>query len=159
MKKAVKLSLYTLAALVVLIQLYPKAERNIQSSIPTTDIRNEFSIPDNIINMLESACYDCHSNNTNYPWYSNLQPVRYFMDEHVEHGKDELNFSEFASYSTKRKIHKLEEVTEEVEEGHMPISSYLSMHPEAKLSPEETAEFVAFFEGLVDGFEAATTDN
>jgi len=151
MKKAVKLSLYTLVALVVLIQLYPKAERNIQSSIPTTDIRNEFSIPDNIINMLESACYDCHSNNTNYPWYSNLQPVRYFMDEHVEHGKDELNFSEFASYSTKRKIHKLEEVAEEVEEGHMPIASYTWMHSEAKWSKEEEKAFIGFFESLKNG--------
>ena len=88
-------------------------------------------------NILSKACYDCHSNNTNYLWYSNFTPVNYWMADHIVEGKEELNFSEWSSYSTKRKKHKMEEVYEEVEKKHMPISPYLITHSEANLTDEE----------------------
>lgn len=87
--------------------------------------------------LLKTTCYDCHSNKTVYPWYSNIAPISYWMDEHIEHGKDELNFSEWASYSVKKKDHKLEELIEEVEEGKMPLKEYTWTHSEARFTDEQ----------------------
>ncbi|MGZ4117789.1 MAG: heme-binding domain-containing protein [Bacteroidia bacterium] len=87
--------------------------------------------------LLETACYDCHSNNTNYPWYTNIQPIGWWMNHHVNKGKRELNFSEFESYTLKRKLRKLSKIKKEVEEGDMPLSSYTLIHSEAKLSSDQ----------------------
>jgi hypothetical protein len=98
-----------------------------------TDNQNELSVPFEIKNVLQKACYDCHSNYVKYPWYSYVQPVGWWMKHHVDEGRDELNFSEFNDYSLKRKLHKLEEIVEQVEEGEMPMQSYTIMHATAKL--------------------------
>ena len=87
--------------------------------------------------LLKTSCYDCHSNQTVYPWYNNIAPVSYWIDEHIEHGKEELNFSEWASYSVKKKDHKLEELIEEVEEGEMPLKEYTWTHREARFTNEQ----------------------
>ncbi|WP_350285488.1 heme-binding domain-containing protein [uncultured Croceitalea sp.] len=87
--------------------------------------------------LLQNTCYDCHSNNTEYPWYSNISPVSYWIDEHIEHGKEELNFSDWANYSDKKKDHKLEELVEEVEEGEMPLKEYTWIHSEAHFTNEQ----------------------
>ncbi|WP_317172563.1 heme-binding domain-containing protein [Kordia antarctica] len=89
---------------------------------------------------LKVACFDCHSSNTEYPWYSNIEPISYWMNDHVKHGKEELNFSEWSTYSWKRKDHKLEEVIEEIEKGHMPIDSYLWTHSDAELTETQIEE-------------------
>jgi len=150
MKKALKISGIVLLAALVIIQFAPR-NKNANTEVSSTDIREGYMLPNNIVNMLETACYDCHSNNTHYPWYSAIQPIRWWMDGHVEHGKEELNFSEFMTYSEKRRDHKLEEIAEEVEEGHMPIASYTWMHGEAKWSKEEAKAFIGFFESLRNG--------
>lgn len=81
-----------------------------------------------VVGILKSNCYDCHSDHTEYPWYSQIAPVSLWMDDHVRHGKGEFNVSEWESYSVKKKDHKLEELIEEVEEGHMPLDSYTWIH-------------------------------
>lgn len=91
---------------------------------------------------LQSACYDCHSNQTNYPWYNNIAPVSYWLDEHIIDGKKHLNFAEWGTYSVKRKDHKLEEVAEEVEKGEMPLDEYTWTHGDAKLSDQEVKELI-----------------
>lgn len=91
---------------------------------------------------LQSACYDCHSNQTNYPWYNNIAPVSYWLDDHIIDGKKHLNFAEWGSYSVKRKDHKLEELAEEVEKGAMPLDEYTWTHGEAKLSDQQIKELV-----------------
>ena len=91
---------------------------------------------------LQSACYDCHSNQTRYPWYNNIAPVSYWLADHVEEGTEHLNFSEWSSYSVKRKDHKLEEVAEEVEKGEMPLNEYTWSHAEAKLSDQQIKELI-----------------
>ena len=78
--------------------------------------------------ILKENCYDCHSNQTEYPWYSRIAPVSYWLDDHVEEGKEHFNMSAWESYSTKKKDHKLEELIEEVEEGEMPLDSYTWIH-------------------------------
>ncbi len=115
---------------------------NKQEVVSSSDIRHVYDIPENVINILENSCYDCHSNNTNYPWYSQVQPIRLIMDHHVEEGKEELNFSEFANYSERRKRNKLRSVTGQVEDGAMPLPSYTYFHWEAKLSEKEMQDLI-----------------
>ncbi len=101
------------------------------------DISEIYPVPDNVLSILKASCYDCHSNNTYYPWYSNFQPVGWWMQFHVNEGKLELNFNEFASYEKEKQQKKLEEIVEEVKENCMPLPSYLKIHKEAKLSQDE----------------------
>ena len=101
-----------LLALFVLIQ-FVRPKKNISTEVVTArDISKVHSIPDDVHQTLIKKCYDCHSNNTNYPWYSKIQPVGLWLGHHVEEGKEELNFSEFATYDKKRADHKLEEIME-----------------------------------------------
>ena len=85
--------------------------------------------------LLRSKCYDCHSYQTNYPWYAEIAPISLWINHHVEEGNEHFNVSEWESYSTKKKDHKLEELIEEVEEGEMPLTSYTWLHGD--LTPEE----------------------
>ena len=87
--------------------------------------------------ILSKACYDCHSNNTTYPWYASLQPVAWWLGDHIEHGKKELNFSEFGNYAPRKQYRKLEEVIEEVEADKMPLPSYTLIHRDARLKDNE----------------------
>ncbi len=87
--------------------------------------------------LIFKACADCHSNNTKYPWYSQISPVNFWMKDHVDEGKKHLNFSEWSAYSVKKKAHKLKEIYEEVAEKEMPLNSYTWTHREAKLTPKE----------------------
>jgi len=87
--------------------------------------------------IIKTSCYDCHSNNTNYPWFDKIKPVTFWVNEHIEEGKEHLNFSEWDTYSEDRKEHKLEEIIEEVEEKEMPLESYLLTHSEAKVSEDD----------------------
>lgn len=117
-------------------------DKNNQSMDMSNDISKVVAVPDSVLTLLKTACYDCHSNFTNYPWYSNIQPVGWWLKDHVDEGKSKLNFQEFAlvkandRYKTAalRQDHKLEEVIETVEEGEMPLESYTIIHKEAKLS-------------------------
>jgi exonuclease VII small subunit len=131
----------------VLIQFY-RPERNINPNTTADDIVNAYSVPADVASVLHKACYDCHSNNTNYPWYNNFQPVALWLDDHVREGKDELNFSEYGSFKTKRKLKKLKEIVKEVEEGEMPLDSYTWIHGEAKLTAAEKQLLIDWAKGL-----------
>lgn len=95
-----------------------------------------------VATTLQTACYDCHSNQTNYPWYNNIAPVSFWLDDHIIDGKKHLNFSDWSAYSVKRKDHKLEEVVEMLEKGEMPLDEYTWTHGEAKLSDQQIKELV-----------------
>lgn len=111
--------------------------RNESADITANDITQHYFIPSDITEILQRACYDCHSNNTHYPWYSNIQPVGWWMQDHVTEGKQSLNFNEFGSYTPQDQDHAMEEVAEVIEKNEMPLNSYLWMHGEAKLTDEE----------------------
>jgi len=87
-----------------------------------------------MLHLLQTACYDCHSNHTKYPWYAEVNPVGLWLNSHIKDGKEELNFSEFATYTAKRKAHKLGKISETVEKHDMPLNSYLWIHTEARLT-------------------------
>jgi len=112
---------------------------NRSNILPKEDIINAYNAPKEIVIILKKSCYDCHSNNTKYTWYSRLQPVRWLMEKHIREGKEELNFNEFASYSTRRQRSKLRSITDQIKDGEMPLKSYLIIHGEAKLSKVEKA--------------------
>ena len=103
--------------------------------------------PQAVHETLKNACFDCHSDVTRYPWYNSITPVNYWMADHVDHGKGDLNFSKWNSYSAEKKEHKLEEVAHEVEEGEMPLNSYTWTHGDAKLTESQVAELIKWAEG------------
>jgi hypothetical protein len=138
MKKKVLIGL-----IVVLVGIqFIRPEKNEGVAETPQDVTHFVKVPASVMTTLKLACYDCHSNHTNYPWYANVSPVSLWLANHVEEGKDELNFSNFAQYEKKRMDHKLEELGEEVEEGHMPLQAYLLIHHDAKLSETQKQELV-----------------
>ena len=144
MKKKIFL---VILALLVIIQFIRPA-RNKSTSVSANDISKHFTVPEDVNQILKRACNDCHSNNTIYPWYTNIQPVGWWMANHVKEGKSHLNFSEFAGYTPKRQHHKLEEVVEMVKESVMPLDSYTWMHKNAKLTEQEKVLLVNWAEIL-----------
>lgn len=123
--------LLLLAALIIIQFFHP--EKNL-SDDQSNAISKNFQVPDTISNILKTSCYDCHSNHTEYPWYSKIQPVDWWLQDHINEGKEELNFSEFSSYRPWRQFRKFEKIGEEVEEEGMPLPSYLFIHRYAKLN-------------------------
>ena len=111
--------------------------RNESAGLFPGDILANHETPEAVKDILQRHCYNCHSNNTSYPWYANVQPVGWWMDWHIREGKEHLNFSEFASYPPKRAAHKLEEAYEMVEGREMPLPSYTITHRDAKLTDEQ----------------------
>lgn len=128
--------LYVLLAALVIIQ-FIRPKQNVSAGPFPNDIGTKFAVNDNVASILKESCYDCHSNNTKYPWYANVQPVAWWLADHVNEGKKELNFSEFATYTAKRQRKKFNEIMDEVKEGEMPLKSYTVIHGNAKLTTEQ----------------------
>ena len=124
-------------ALIAIQFIHPAANKSDQ--ILVTDISKTVTIPGNVQAILKNACFDCHSNNTVYPWYSNFQPMAWFMASHIKEAKEKLNFSEFGSYSPRRQISKLDGIANSIKDDIMPLSSYKMMHKNANLSANEKA--------------------
>ncbi len=126
-----------LALLFVLIVLQAFRPEKNTSGNKQNDISTLYPVPENVEQILVKACNDCHSNSTVYPWYAEVQPIAWWLDDHVKDGKKHLNFNEFASYRLAKQFHKLEEVFDEVKGGEMPLESYTVVHGDAKLTTEE----------------------
>lgn len=151
-KKLFRKSVIGLGALILIIQLV-QPERNISAGESANDISKLYQMPVDVHEILVQKCYDCHSNNTKYPWYVYIQPVGWWMAAHVKDGKRHLNFSEFKTYETKKASHKLEELSEAVTEGWMPLDSYVWMHSETKITPEDSQKINAWIQSLGIVFE------
>ncbi|WP_245950871.1 heme-binding domain-containing protein [Chitinophaga dinghuensis] len=115
----------------------------------TQDFLHQYQAPPEISDMLKVACYDCHSNNTRYPWYANIQPVAWYLTNHIRDGKKDLNFDEFGSYTPKRQQHKLEEIQSQVKKGKMPLASYTLIHADARLTVAQRDTLVHWIDGLL----------
>ncbi|WP_438480612.1 heme-binding domain-containing protein [Oleiharenicola lentus] len=149
MKKIIQRILLALLAGFVAIQ-FVRPEKNISVTPSPADVATVHKVPNDVHALLQRACYDCHSNTTKYPWYASIQPVTWWLDSHVREGKRHLNFSEFGTYSKTRAASKLSSLIDEVEGGTMPLKSYLPMHPEARLTPDEIEQLIAWAEALSD---------
>ncbi len=137
--------------LIVFIAIqFIRPARNAGDGMLNTDINRVVAIPADIQIKLKSSCYDCHSNNTNYPWYSNIQPMGWWLANHIREGKAELNFNEFAFYSKRRQLSKLKAISESIKDGSMPLSSYTLVHQSARLSEEDKRMVVDWAEKAKD---------
>lgn len=129
-------------ALFVLIQFFRPAKNN----SPDTEfaVSNKYELTSSVNEIMSAACYDCHSNKTNYPWYAEIQPIGWWLNNHVQDGKRHLNFSDFTRMPIARQNHKFEEIIETVEEGEMPLPSYtwLGLHANANLSEQQKTEII-----------------
>ncbi|WP_026904921.1 heme-binding domain-containing protein [Pedobacter glucosidilyticus] len=138
MKKKILLGLL---AVLVIIQ-FIKPEKNISTTPSVNSIHNKFPANEETMQILKTACNDCHTNNTVYPWYANIQPVAWWLDSHVDDGKRHLNFDEFLTYKLKKQDHKLEELIESQEDHWMPLDSYTWIHQDAKLNETQRLALV-----------------
>ena len=135
-------------SVLVLLQFIP-VDRPYEDLNESNDFLVISRASEDIKNMVRHSCYDCHSNQTQYPWYAYLAPISFLISHDVKEGKEHLNFSEWGSYSQGKRAHKLEECTEEIEEGEMPLKIYLPLHPEANFSNEERKKLIDFFDNLI----------
>lgn len=124
--------------------------RNTSGQVLPTDISNIYNIPPDVSTLINNSCYDCHSNNTNYPWYSNIQPVGWLLEADVKNGKSKLNFSEFGSLSSRRQISKLRNIENRIKDGTMPIKVYQIMHPNAQLTEEDKQLLIDWIQNTQD---------
>ena len=147
--------LYFLLIVLIIIQFF-HPEKNIESNASSisNDISKVFPVPNNVQKILQNSCYDCHSNNTQYPWYAEIQPVAWWLNNHIEEGKKEINFNEFASYRPRRQYKKLEEIIEQITNNKMPLSSYTLIHREAVLNKEQKLALSVWAEVLIDQMKA-----
>lgn len=136
----------------IVIQFFPII-LNESDYVPQSDFMVENQVPAKIKNRLQVSCYDCHSNNTDYPWYSKIQPAAWFLEDHIQEGKDELNFNEWATYSDRRKNSKLRSIISQIEEDKMPLDSYTLIHKDAILSDEDKRMIIDYMTALKDSLE------
>jgi hypothetical protein len=139
----VKRILYALGISLLIIQ-FIRPDKNIASGPYNNDIQKTFPMNKQVSESLQRACYDCHSNNSRYPWYNNIQPVAWWLQHHINEGKSELNFNEFATYTPQKQDHKIEEIAEAITDGWMPLGSYKFIHKESNLSEEEKQAIIAW---------------
>ena len=138
--------------ILLFLQAYRPAKND--SNKMDNDISKSYAVPDDVKQILAKACNDCHSNNTTYPWYSNIQPLRFWLDDHVNDGKRHMNFNEFNSYRIARQYKKLDECIEQVKEGEMPLESYTLIHTNAKLTDTEKQKLYDWCNTVRDSIKA-----
>ncbi|MEO6584657.1 MAG: heme-binding domain-containing protein [Ferruginibacter sp.] len=124
--------------------------KNSGKEILSSDITRVFSVPQNVLDVLKTSCYDCHSNNTRYPWYSFIQPGAWWMAHHIEEGKQNLNFSDFGSYSLRRQQNKLRAVINSIKDSTMPLKPYAVMHADATLSNDKKIVVIRWMNKIKD---------
>ena len=137
----------------IVIQFF-RPDKNISAAVAVNDISTKYAIPTDVHAILKASCYDCHSNNTTYPWYNKIQPVAWYLADHVKEAKKELNFNEFASYKVSKQYRKLEEIINEVEMDEMPIESYTLIHGGTKLTMDQKSKLINWATILRDTIKA-----
>ena len=141
--------------LIILLAIqFIRPAKNIHQGPQPYDISTVYAVPPGVDSILVKACNDCHTNNTRYPWYNNLQPVAWFLDNHVKDGKKSFNLNQFATYTAARKYDKIKEVKKQVDKGEMPLSSYTLIHRDAHLTDVEKNELFAWSESIRKQMEA-----
>ncbi|NSL90906.1 heme-binding domain-containing protein [Chitinophaga sp. Mgbs1] len=143
-----KMILLLLLLILIGIQFIRPA-RNRQPGPFPADISQVYALPSGVQQLLQQACYDCHSNQTHYPWYASVQPAGWFLQQHVSAGRRDLNFHEFAAYSSKRKQRKLKHMREQLISGRMPLDSYKWLHPEARLTTVQRDSVIRWIDSVL----------
>ena len=147
-----KFLLVLLILLIVIQFIHPS--RNISKGEQPDNIAHSFNVPAQVKTILDKACMDCHSNNTRYRWYFKIQPVDWWLTNHINEGKQELNFDEYASKSLRYQYHKMESTVDLLKKGEMPLDSYLWLHKDAILTEEEKNTLITWAEGIRNEMKA-----
>ncbi len=144
--KAVKVIITTLIVIFIAVQFIPSG---IPLNVPDDNrsIANDSLVSVSVLKQLRNSCFDCHSNQVNFPWYSKMAPASWFLAGHINEGRSHLNFSEWEDYSNREKVRILEEIKDEVVSGGMPLKSYLLIHRDAK---PDSAEVTAILKWADD---------
>jgi hypothetical protein len=136
MKKVLKIAVIAVAIVLIGLQFFQIDKTN-PPIVENETLEAAVAVSPDISLIMGRACNDCHTNKTIYPWYANVQPAGWFLKDHINEGREELNFSKFNTLETKKKVRKLEEICSEVESGQMPLPSYLWIHRDASLTESE----------------------
>ena len=147
-----KIFLFLLTVLVVIQFIHPKPNKS-KGDQPNY-IGKVYPVPEDVKSILAKACNDCHSNNTRYPWYSNIQPVDWWMGGHIRKGKKGMNLDEYTNRPLRFQYHRMEDLVDEVKDGGMPLNSYLWIHKDARLTPGEKQKLIDWAGLVRDSMEA-----
>ena len=131
----------------IVIQFLP-SESNQSDLVPITDFILVNTVPESITQKLKTSCYDCHSNNTQYPWYNKIKPIAWLLEDHIKEGKAELNFSTWDKLSNRRKVSKLKSIINQIKDNEMPLFSYTIIHRDAIYSDEEKLVIIEYMTEL-----------
>ncbi|HEY4967265.1 MAG TPA: heme-binding domain-containing protein [Puia sp.] len=127
MRRIIRKILIFLLVFFLAIQ-FIRPSRNLGSVQTATDLTHFVHTPDTVMHILKTSCYDCHSNHTEYPWYMNINPVGLWLRNHINDGKDAINFSDLSGFTKKKLDHRFGDIAETVEKKEMPLSSYTFIH-------------------------------
>lgn len=144
--------LWLLLIVFIVLQAFRPAKNN--SGDRSKDISLSYPVPDSVAKIFDKACNDCHSNNTRYPLYAEVQPLGWWLNDHIKDGKKHFNLNEFSGYRIARQYKKLEECIEQVKEGEMPLESYTAIHAEAKLTDAEKQALYTWCESVRDSIKS-----
>lgn len=136
MKKIFRWVLITLGAAFLVLQ-FIRPTKNESSELQPEHISASFPLPPEVKSILDRSCRDCHSNNTAYPWYAEVQPIGWWIKGHIDDGRDELNLDEFSSYRPMRQFTKFQQIAEQIEEDEMPLPSYVLLHKNSRLTADD----------------------
>lgn len=135
MKKIILYTILLLALAFIVMQFFQPERKT--AEITGDHLFRQAQVPENMQNMLTTSCLDCHSDQTRYLWYHYIMPMGWMVNNHITEGKSELNLSHWGTMETLDRITALDKMCEEVENGHMPLKSYLLIHRDAQLSDEQ----------------------
>lgn len=147
MKKILKWLPILLLLFLIIAQFFP-IDKTAPASDPKQDFISMKKPPIEVANMLKNACYDCHSHETKYPWYTSVAPLSWWIAGHIKNGRGNTNFSIWESYNANKKSHKIEESIEKIERIHMPPKSYRFMHSEAQFSEAQRTTLINWLKSV-----------
>ena len=136
MKKALKIAAIAIVVILIVAQ-FVRPDRTNPPVDPSQTLYASTAVPADVKTILDRSCNDCHSNETSYPWYSQVTPVNWWLADHIAEGRRELNVSEYGTYQQKKKVRKLDEICQQVQDGEMPLPSYTIIHRDAILSDQD----------------------
>ena len=154
MKKIIKKILFIGLIIFLLMQLYQPARNESFEQDITANFTKVYNVPKNVEAIVRTSCYDCHSNNTNYPWYSNVQPVGFFMEHHIKEAKEDLNFDEWGNYSKRKQENKLDRIVKQIKSDEMPLASYTLIHKNARLTTVQKEEIMDWLSKIKDSISS-----
>ena len=150
--KVFKKILIGLLVILIVMQAFRPAKNT--SNDTSKDISKSYVVPENVKLILVKACNDCHTNSTRYPWYAEVQPVSWWLNDHIKEGKRKFNLNEFDGYRIARQYKKMEECMEQLKEGEMPLPSYTLIHKDAILTDTEKQTLLNWCEVVRDSIKA-----